>query len=133
MVQIGMGFIGNKIQQKEQIHSRPLLIQHHLLQLKLLNGYLLYQVIKTKSKFWCRKIGTLEKPNFSKIHYLRRFDIFENPLFSGNRNFRKAVFAGHRYFQRVHNFGKLISRGLKKYFSLFMGRDTLSWRWILCL
>ena len=26
-----------------------------------------------------------------------------------------------------------IFRGVNQYFSLFMGRDTLSWRWILCL
>ena len=90
MVQIGMVFIGNKIQQKEQIHSRPLLIQHHLLQLKLLNGYLLYQVIEN---FEPEKSGRLKNQNFQKTCTFEDtiiwkscfFDTFGESIISGSR------------------------------------------------
>ena len=129
MVQIGMVFIGNKIQQKEQIHSRPLLIQHHLLQLKLLNGYLLYQV-KKDHNFAPEKLAHSTKKNkiFKSSRFFRRIDTSGESILSGSRyfrrvaNFGKSIFSGNRYF-----------RGVNQYLSLFMGRDTLSWRWILCL
>ena len=76
MVQIGMGFIGNKILQKEQIHSRPLLIQHHLLQLKLLNGYLLHQVRNFRDVDFSREIVNFEESIFSETQHFREIDIF---------------------------------------------------------
>ncbi len=108
MVQIGMVFIGNKIQQKEQIHSRPLLIQHHLLQLKLLNGYLLYQV-KKDHNFAPEKLAHSTK----KTKFLNLLVFFEESILPESRYFRgvdtfeESLISASRYFRGIDTFGEL--------------------------